>query len=205
MKQGFMLVAVVALGLTLEGCFNLGTKPSEITPAFVPTTQYQAESCQQLNVERSSLYQRESLLTTAQQQRRSSNKLQAFWVGFGNGDGVGAGELAQVKGEIIAVEKELALKQCGGMQTAATGAVGGSASVGGWPLPMPSFDSAVSCNAANGGVAACQAAEQNAKQWLSMHATTVQIAGYCSGVAQSMQSYTMLKSCVQQREASTGR
>lgn len=71
----------------------------------------------------------------------------------------------------------------------------------GWPLPMPQFDTYGSCNSAGGDVQACETAEQAAQSWLSMHSTTVQIAGYCTGVAQSAQSYAMLKSCVEQRDA----
>lgn len=190
-------LAAVAAALALGGCFNLGTKPSEITPAFVPASQYQNESCQQLDVDRGALYRRESLLTTAQDQRRHSNKVQAFWVGFGNGDGVGAGELAQVKGEILAVEKERSTKGCGG---AVVYGAGGQVVASGWPLPMPQFDVRAGCQSAGGDLNACINAEQAAHTWLASHTTSVQTAGQCTTFAQPSQSYTLIKACVQQRE-----
>lgn len=101
-----------AVTLIVSGCFNTGSKPSEITPAFVPTSQYANETCQQMDIDRGDLYQRKNILVHAQEQRRHSNKVQAFWTGFGNGDGVAAGELAQVKGEILAIEKERKIKGC---------------------------------------------------------------------------------------------
>ncbi len=197
LRIGFLLGGVLALG----GCFNLGTKPSEITPAFVPASQYQNESCTQLEVDRQDLYRRKSMLETAQDQRRHSNKVQAFWVGFGNGDGVGAGELAQVKGEVLAVEKERAIRSCAGRQGAylATPAAASGVTPG-WPLQLPSFDVNASCQAAGGNVAACISAETNARAWLAQHTTSVQIAGDCSVFAQQDQSYTMIQSCVRQRE-----
>lgn len=198
MKRGLMLIAVTGLGLALSGCFNIGTKPSEITPAFVPASQYQNESCRELEVDRASLYQRESLLTTAQNQRRSSNKLQAFWVGFGNGDSVGAGELAQVKGEILAIEKERQLKNC----TYATAYAAAPVAQGQWPTAVPSFNVQAMCKQASGDATACINAESSAREWIAQHSTTLEIANDCTTLAQAEQSYTMIKACVQQREAS---
>lgn len=204
MKQALMGAAVAGVGLLLGGCFNLGTKSSEITPAFVPASQYQNESCRQLDIDRTSLYQRQSLLTTAQDQRRSSNKLQAFWVGFGNGDGVGASELAQVKGQILAIEKERNVKGCASqaayVPASTRTAVSANAEPenGTWPLPLPKFDTNASCQGAGVNFNACMSAEQSARTWLAHHTTTVQIAGDCSAFAQ--QSYTMIQACVRQRE-----
>lgn len=111
--RGFLRVLPVCLlAVSISGCFNLGSKPSEITPAYVPATQYQSYSCKQLSVEMADLARRQNELVTAQDQRRHSNKVQAFWVGFGSGDGVAAGELADVKGSMLAVQKEESLKGC---------------------------------------------------------------------------------------------
>jgi hypothetical protein len=55
--------------------------------------------------------QRESDLVVAQDQRLKSSQVQAFWWGFGNGDGIEAAELARVRGEKQAVIKAIELKR----------------------------------------------------------------------------------------------
>lgn len=112
MKSYVRASLVCILAASVAGCFNLGTKPSEITPAYVPASQYENYDCNHLSIELADLSRRQSELVSAQEQRRQSNKVQAFWVGFGNGDGVGASELANVKGSMLAVQKEQALKSC---------------------------------------------------------------------------------------------
>jgi len=202
MSLSWKVVVTGGLSLVLAGCFNLGTKPSEITPAYVPESQYQSQNCQQLDADRQDMYRRKSMLETAQTQRRHSNKVQAFWVGFGNGDGVGASELAQVKGEILAVEKQRELKGCAGAQSAygTTPDAQSSLAGAGWPLPLPRFDIAGNCRRSSADPQACMASEQAARSWLSQHATSVQVAGECSRFAQQDQSYEMIQSCVQQHE-----
>lgn len=98
--------------LLLAGCFNLATKPAEISAAYVPASQYASYDCHQLSVELTNLARHKNDLTVAQESRRHSSKVQAFWLGFGNGDGVEAPELANVKGEIFAVQKQRELKGC---------------------------------------------------------------------------------------------
>jgi len=203
MNQTWKVITTGSLSLALAGCFNLGTKPSEITPAYVPESQYQNQNCQQLDADRQDMYRRKSMLETAQTQRRHSNKVQAFWVGFGNGDGVGASELAQVKGEILAVEKQLALKGCTGAQSAysaTSDTQSSSPTYTGWPLSLPQFDIADNCRRSSTDPQVCMASEQNARTWLLHHTTPVQVAGECSQFAQQDQSYEMIQSCVQQHE-----
>lgn len=79
----------------------------------------------------------------------------------------------------------------------------GAAVAAGWPLPMPQFDTYNSCKSSGSDVPMCQSAEHNAELWLSTHGASVQTAGYCTSVAQSTQSYTMLKSCVLQQQSAT--
>lgn len=193
---------VAAAAMLLAGCFNIGTKSSEITPAYVPASKYAGETCRQLDVERQDLYQRKSMLESAQDQRRHSNKVQAFWVGFGNGDGVGASELAQVKGDVLAVEKARALKGCNGgapVEAAASPATAPTEN-GRWPLALPQFDIQGNCQRHSADVQGCINAEQSARLWLAHHSATVQVAGQCSQFAGQDQSYAMIQSCVQQRE-----
>lgn len=194
---------VAAAAMLLAGCFNIGTKSSEITPAYVPASKYTGETCRQLDVERQDLYQRKSMLESAQDQRRHSNKVQAFWVGFGNGDGVGASELAQVKGDVLAVEKARALKGCNGAMPMDADASPATTGSGHWPLVLPQFDIPGNCQRHSADVQGCVNAEQSARLWLAHHSATVQVAGECSQFANQDQSYTMIKSCVQQREGAT--
>ena len=55
---------------------------------------------------------RESQLALAQQQRVKTSKVQAFWYGFGQGDGIEASELATVRGEKEAVRKAMEVNKC---------------------------------------------------------------------------------------------
>jgi hypothetical protein len=66
-----------------------------------------------LSAELSSLARRENQLVVAQEQRIKTSNMQAFWWGFGQGDGVEASELANVRGEKEAVRTAIDVKQCG--------------------------------------------------------------------------------------------
>lgn len=87
------------------------TPSSQITPAYVSGIAYKDLDVRQLKIELDSLSQRESQLVLAQEQRRKSSETQAFWWGFGQGDGIEASELARVRGEIAAVKKAIAEKE----------------------------------------------------------------------------------------------
>lgn len=109
MKQIISLILVLFTG----GCFNLATAPSQISGAYVSDVKYNHYSCDELAAELSSLARRENQLVTAQEQRRSSSQMQAFWLGYGHGDGIEASELANVRGEREAVRRAMEKKQCG--------------------------------------------------------------------------------------------
>jgi len=94
------------------GCFNLPTNPSEITGSYTSELKYMNYTCEQLAVELNSLARRENTLVAAQEQRRKSGKVQAFWLGYGNGDRVEAAELATVRGEKEAVRKAMERLGC---------------------------------------------------------------------------------------------
>lgn len=105
--------AVAALScLTLSACFNLATQPTQITGSYVSPQKYAAYDCSQLLVERDSLARQETILENAQTERRKSSKVQAFWLGFGQGDGIEASELADARGNQEAVRKEEQAKSC---------------------------------------------------------------------------------------------
>lgn len=108
----FKFSTIIAGTLLLYGCGNMPTNPSQITGAYVSPVKYEKYTCEQLANEMSSLARRENQLVIAQEQRIKSSKVQAFWVGYGNGDGIEASELANVRGEREAVRFTMEQKQC---------------------------------------------------------------------------------------------
>lgn len=104
-------LAVLA-ALTLTGCMNMPTPPAEITGSYTSGLRYHEYDCSRLSAEVASLARRENQLVTAQEQRIKSSRMQAFWWGFGQGDGVEASELANVRGEKEAVRSAMEGKGC---------------------------------------------------------------------------------------------
>ena len=105
-----VLVSLVIVSLT--GCMNMPTPPAQITAARTSPLKYEQYDCPTLNAELNSLNRRESQLVIAQEQRRKSSNVQAFWVGYGQGDGIEASELAVVRGEKEAVLQAMDKKKC---------------------------------------------------------------------------------------------
>tara|TARA_R110002095_G_scaffold169350_2_gene147034 strand:- start:1405 stop:1752 length:348 start_codon:yes stop_codon:yes gene_type:complete len=105
-------VFVITVGLSLSACMNMPTPPAQITGSYTSGLKYEDYSCKKLGAEMNSLARRENQLITAQKQRYSSSKVQAFWWGFGSGDGVEASELANVRGEKEAVRNASEAKGC---------------------------------------------------------------------------------------------
>lgn len=102
---------MITLFLTvLTGCLNMPTPASQITGSHVSGIKYEDYDLQRLSTEYDSLCRRESQLVVAQEQRVKTSQTQAFWWGFGQGDGVEASELANVRGEKEAVRKALEAK-----------------------------------------------------------------------------------------------
>lgn len=104
--------AAVLLGFTLTGCMNMPTSPAQITGAYVSPLKYEGFDCSKLSAELSSLSRRENQLVTAQNQRIKTSETQAFWYGYGQGDGIEASELANVRGEREAVRTAMETKSC---------------------------------------------------------------------------------------------
>ena len=116
MKARYVLFACSASAV-LAGCMNLPTQSSQITGTYVSGLKYEEFDCGRLTVEADSLARREGQLVVAQEQRLKSSKVQAFWLGYGQGDGIEASELANVRGEREAVRKAMEVKQCSGVAT----------------------------------------------------------------------------------------
>lgn len=117
----YQALVVCASVITVSGCFNLPTQSSQITGTYVSSLKYEEFDCGRLMAEADSLARRESQLVIAQDQRLKSSKVQAFWLGYGQGDGIEASELANVRGEREAVRKAMEVKQCSGPTQAQQG------------------------------------------------------------------------------------
>ncbi len=96
----------------LSGCVNMPTQPAQITGSYQSDYHYREFDCSVLSNEISSLARRENQLVIAQEQRIKTSKVQAFWWGYGNGDGIEASELANVRGEKEAVRSMMGKKKC---------------------------------------------------------------------------------------------
>lgn len=112
MMNAFKAALVVSPLVLLSGCMNMPTPPSQITGSYTSGLKYENYTCDQLVAEVDSLGRRESQLAMAQEERIKTSQTQAFWWGFGQGDGIEASELANVSGEKEAVQKAMDLKKC---------------------------------------------------------------------------------------------
>lgn len=110
--KGKSHIALALATAGLAGCLNMPTQTSQITGAYVNSLKYEGIDCPRLSVEYDSITRRESQLAIAQEQRVKTSKVQAFWYGFGQGDGIEAAELANVRGEREAVRKAMDAKRC---------------------------------------------------------------------------------------------
>jgi hypothetical protein len=110
----FLKVFLFATALILSGCMgmNMPTPPVQITGAYVSPLRYESVDCARLSTDLSSLSRRENQLVTAQNQRIKTSETQAFWYGYGQGDGIEASELANVRGEREAVRSAMETKGC---------------------------------------------------------------------------------------------
>ena len=95
------------------GCYNNPTPTSEIIGADISDLRYLKYDCQALYDEIIFLENRERDLVIAQDERIKLSDGQQFWSsGIGNGDGIEASELNNVRGENNAVERVFKNKGC---------------------------------------------------------------------------------------------
>ena len=111
MKKTVLALAFIQL-VALSGCMNMPTATSQITGSYTSGLRYENYDCSRLGIELDSLARRENQLVIAQEQRIKTSQTQAFWWGFGQGDGIEASELANVRGEKEAVRKAMETKAC---------------------------------------------------------------------------------------------
>ncbi len=106
------VVFAVVTSVFLAGCLNMPTPTSQIIGSYTSGLKYESFDCSRLAAELDSLARRENQLVIAQEQRIKTSQTQAFWWGFGQGDGIEASELANVRGEKEAVRKAMEAKGC---------------------------------------------------------------------------------------------
>jgi hypothetical protein len=110
-------LGIVALGAALAGC---ASSSAEIAPAYVSPVMYQSYTCQQLALEAQGISQRAATLSGAQDSQRSKDQLATaaaivvFWPAafFVGGDKQTAAELANMKGQMVAIEQASIAKKC---------------------------------------------------------------------------------------------
>src|SRR5258708_35957041 len=109
---------VVVLSTALAGC---ASSSSDITPAYVSPVAYQQYTCPQLAQEAQAVSARAAALSGVQDSKRTNDGLATaaaivvFWPAafFVGGDKQTAAELAQMKGQMVAIEQEANMKRCG--------------------------------------------------------------------------------------------
>jgi hypothetical protein len=105
------------IGAALGGC---ASSSAEIAPAYISPVMYQQYTCAQLAQEAQAVSQRAGTLSGVQDQKRTNDGLATaavviFWPAafFVGGDKQTAAELAQMKGQMVAIEQASIQKKCG--------------------------------------------------------------------------------------------
>jgi polygalacturonase len=101
----------------LAGCASSST---DIAPAYVSPVAYQSYTCQQLALEAQAISTRAATLSGVQDSQRTKDgwataaAVVVFWPAafFVGGDKQNAAELAQMKGQMVAVEQASIAKKC---------------------------------------------------------------------------------------------
>jgi hypothetical protein len=111
------ILGIVALGAARGGC---ASSAADITPAYVSPVAYQSYTCQQLALEAQSISTRAAALSGAQDSQRTKDgwataaAVIVFWPAafLVGGDKQTAAELANMKGQMVAVEQASIAKKC---------------------------------------------------------------------------------------------
>lgn len=110
-------LGVATLCVALGGC---ASSSKEIQATYVSPVQYQSYTCQQLTLEAQALSTRASQISGVQDEKRTSDAVATaaaviiFWPAafLVRGDGQTAAELANLKGQMQAVEQASIQKKC---------------------------------------------------------------------------------------------
>src|ERR1700676_1203010 len=111
------VIVLAALCAALVGC---ASSSAAITPAYVAPVAYQGYTCQQLAQEAQAVSTRAASLSGVQDSKRTSDTVATtaaivvFWPAafFVGGDKQTAAELAQMKGQMVAIEQASIQKKC---------------------------------------------------------------------------------------------
>jgi hypothetical protein len=106
-----------ALCVALGGCASSST---DISPAYISPVTYQSYTCQQLALEAQAVSTRAATLSGVQDSQRTKDGVATaaaiviFWPAafFAGGDKQTAAELAQMKGQMVAIEQASIAKKC---------------------------------------------------------------------------------------------
>ena len=113
-KTGGCLVAALL-------CAGCASKSSDISATYVSPVGYQGYTCEQLGQEAQTLSRRAAIASGQQDKIRKDDTVKTtvgiilFWpvLLFNKGDGPQAAELANLKGQMQAVQDESIVKKCG--------------------------------------------------------------------------------------------
>jgi hypothetical protein len=112
------IIAMTACALALAGC---ATHSNDIPAAYVSPIQYQSYSCAQLQEEAARVSARAAAASGAQDQKANNDAVATgvgavlFWPALFliKGDAASAQEVAQLKGDMEAIEQANIQKKCG--------------------------------------------------------------------------------------------
>lgn len=115
--HAFFNLGIVALCAALVGC---ASSSADVAPAYVWPVAYQSYTCQQLALEAQAVSTRAATLSGVQDSQRSKDQVATgvaivvFWPAafFVQGDKQNAGELAQMKGQMVAIEQASIARKC---------------------------------------------------------------------------------------------
>jgi hypothetical protein len=110
-------LGIVALCAALAGC---ASSSADIAPAYVSPVAYQSYTCQQLALEAQAVSTRAATLSGVQDSQRTKDQwttaaaVVVFWPAafLVQGDKQNAAELAQMKGQMVAIEQASIAKKC---------------------------------------------------------------------------------------------
>jgi polygalacturonase len=108
---------IVALCVALAGCASAS---ADIAPAYVSPVTYQSYTCQQLALEAQAVSTRAATLSGVQDSQRTKDQwttaaaVVVFWPAafLVQGDKQNAAELAQMKGQMVAIEQASIARKC---------------------------------------------------------------------------------------------
>lgn len=106
----------------LAGCAKA---PESIAPSYVSEIPYQSYSCQQLGQERARLQAAYAVAAEAQEGARTGDALGVIFLGIPTSSLSGgniAPEIANLKGQMVAVDRTIIAKNCQTLPTPAPGA-----------------------------------------------------------------------------------